>query len=432
MNDRNGAEERWPEERFRRLRQTADPEIDEVVIRYLKEQPAGSGPLELVKAVVAELGEAKREARAPSGEPPASKIFEALDFAKELPGWGGDAELLARGQSVFADYGLYQAAALFCKCLPMAYVEVSSAKVLAGVSQLATHSLTRRVAETGQMLVDVMGLRATGSLLPGGPGHTTAIGLRILHSFVRALVDERFGDRWDTAAHGPPVNQELLLATIFDFSVVTWEALETMGVRLTAEQRAAHLYTWSVFGHLMGVQACREGPLTLDDVVPVSERLGRLYESSPEGRLLMATLLAEMEEFMHLGWRKLPRSLVHWVFRDAKHGADRVPELLGVPPAAWWCTALFTAARALHERAWLGRPVDAVVRWLVRRAGRHIVVALVDRHSGGQAPFRVPPELARAWRIRQSRAAVKSREIRRGVRQNVRKKVRAPAKGLRA
>ncbi|GAA3237807.1 oxygenase MpaB family protein [Nonomuraea helvata] len=421
MNDHD----RWPEERFRQLRQQADPDIDKVVAGYLDDQPAGTGPLELVKAVVQELSAAKQEARAPSGEPPASEIFAAIDFAADLPEWGDDRELLAKGQAVFADYGLYQAAALFCKCLPMAYVEVSSAKVLAGVSRLATHGLTRRVAETGQMLVDVMGLKAVNSLEPGRPGHTTAIGLRILHSFVRALVNERFAGHWDTARFGPPVNQELLLATIFDFSVVTWEALESMGVTLSDEQRAAHLYTWSVFGHLMGVEACRDRPLTLDDVEPVSERLGRLYESSDEGRRLMARLLEEMEGFMHLGWRKLPRSLVHWVFRDARYGADRVPELLGVPKPAWWFTGLFTVARAAHRHSRLAGPVDGVVRWLVRRVGRQLVIALIDRHSDGQAAFRIPEELARAWRIRQSRPAVKTRAIRR----TVRKTLRAPVQG---
>ncbi|MFI7637174.1 oxygenase MpaB family protein [Nonomuraea sp. NPDC049400] len=420
MND----QDRWPEERFRQLRQQADPDIDKVVAGYLDDQPAGTGPLELVKAVIQELSAAKREARAPSGEPPASDIFEAIDFAADLPEWGDDRELLAKGQAVFADYGLYQSAALFCKCLPMAYVEVSSAKVLAGVSRLATHGLTRRVAETGQMLVDVMGLKAVNSLEPGRPGHTTAIGLRILHSFVRALVNERFADHWDTARFGPPVNQELLLATIFDFSVVTWEALESMGVTLSEEQRAAHLYTWSVFGHLMGVEACRDRPLTLEDVEPVSERLGRLYESSDEGRRLMARLLEEMEGFMHLGWRKLPRSLVHWVFRDAKYGADRVPELLGVPKPAWWFTGLFTVARAAHRHSKLAGPVDGVVRWLMRKAGRQIVIALIDRHSDGQAAFRIPEELAGAWRIRQSRPAVKTRAIRRTVRTTLRAPVR--------
>ncbi|MEV0621131.1 oxygenase MpaB family protein [Nonomuraea sp. NPDC050404] len=421
----NEHDERWPEERFRQLRQQADPDIDKVVAEYLEAQPAGRGALELVKAVTAELGAAKREARAPSGEPPASEIFDALDFAKDLPEWGDDRELLARGQAVFADYGLYQSAALFFACLPMAYVEVSSAKVLAGVSNLATHSLTRRVAETGQMLVDVMGLRATDSLQPGRPGHTTAIGLRILHSFVRALVNEKYADRWDTGRYGPPVNQELLLATLFDFSVVTWEALETMGVVLTDEERTAHLYTWSVFGHLMGVEVCRDGPLTLDDVEPISARLGRLLEPSEEGRRLTAMLLKEVEAFMPLGWRKMPRSLVHWIFRDGAHGTDRVPDLLGVPAPAWWFTACFAMARSAHRRNSLAGPVRRVIRWLVRKAGRHIVVALIDRHSDGQAPFRIPEELARAWRIKQSTGAVKTREIRR----TVRRTLRVPAQG---
>ncbi|MEU1719140.1 oxygenase MpaB family protein [Actinomadura sp. ATCC 39365] len=433
MNEHDNAPaERWPAERFRQLRQQADPDIDKIVAGYLETMPAGENALSLLRAVVVELGRAKREARAPSGETGPSAIFDAIDFNKDLPEWGGDADLLARGQAVFSDYGLYQSVALFCKCLPMAYVEISSAKVLAGVSDLATHSLTRRVAETGQMLVDVMGLKATDSLTPGRPGHTTAIGLRILHSFVRALATEHFGDDWDTARFGPPVNQELLLATIFDFSVVTWEALESMGVRLSDDDKAAHLYTWSVFGHLMGVEACRDRPLTLDDVPPVSERLGRLYESSEEGRRLMAVLLAEMEEFMHLGWRKLPRSLVHWVFRDARYNAAQVPALLDVPPPAWWFNALFAAARAGNRYGRLMGPVDAVVRWLVRRAGKHIVIAMIDRYSGGHAAFQIPEELASQWRVRQSKTARRTRRLRHSVRKGVRKGVgkaaRAPVR----
>ncbi|MFC6536080.1 hypothetical protein ACFQES_04480 [Nonomuraea salmonea] len=53
MNDPEG---RWPEERFRQLREQADPDVDKVVAGYLQEQPPGRGALELVKAVVAELG----------------------------------------------------------------------------------------------------------------------------------------------------------------------------------------------------------------------------------------------------------------------------------------------------------------------------------------------------------------------------------------
>nr|SAP16342.1 hypothetical protein BN4615_P11005 [Nonomuraea gerenzanensis] len=402
------------------MRQHADPAIDKVVAEYLEAQPAGRGALDLVKAVISELGQAKREARAPSGEPPASEIFDAIGFVEDLPEWGDDRELLARGQAVFADYGLYQSVALFFACLPMTYAEVSSAKVLADVSDLATHSLTRWAGESWQLLIDMMGLKVVNSLEIGRPGHTTAIGLRILHSFVRALIEERYADQWDTERYGPPVNQELLLATLFDFSVGTWEAMETMGVVLSEEERAANLYTWSIFGNLMGVEVCRDGPLTLDDVEPISARLGRLYDSSDEGRRLMARLLEEVEEFMPLGWRKMPRSLVHWIFHDAAHGANRVPKLLAVPMPAWWFTALFTVARRGHRHARLTRVVDGLLRWLARRVGRQIAIALADRQSQEQAALKIPAELAHAWSIKQSKPAMKTREVRRNVRRRVR------------
>ena len=96
--------------------------------------------------------------------------------------------LIERGQQVFADYGLYQAAALFFASLPMAYATLDGAEVLARVSDLATQNLTRRVAETGQMLLDVMGLRGGHSLEPGAPGYMTAIGLRLMHACVRVLM----------------------------------------------------------------------------------------------------------------------------------------------------------------------------------------------------------------------------------------------------
>src|SRR5687768_16962660 len=107
--------------------------------------------------------------------------------------------------------------------------------------------------------------------------------------------------------------------------------MERMGVALSEQDRAANLYAWSVFGHLMGVEACRDAPLTLADVEVISAHLGRGLAPTAEGRLLMAALLEEMEDFMFAGWRKLPRSLVHWLFAEAGHGVRDVPRMLGVP-----------------------------------------------------------------------------------------------------
>ncbi len=429
--DARETESRWSEAHFRGLRRRTDPEVEAFVAEYRRAHPELADARSLVRSLIVEWGAAKQKARAHSpvatGSDIASEtrlkgddpgLLGAFGFDAELPEWGRDAELLRKGQDAFRDHGLYQSAALFFAALPMAYAEVSSAKVLAGVSDLATGNLTRRVAETGQMLIDVMGLRGPGGLEPGSPGHATAIGLRLLHAFVRVLVQE--DGEWDTERYGPPVNQELLLATLIDFSVVTWEAMERLGVDLTPDERAANLYIWSVFGHLMGVEVCRDRPLTLDDLEPINAHLGRRLETSEEGRRLMATLLAEMENFMYLGFRKVPRSLIHWIFRDAGHGVHRVPHLLAVPPPAWWATALFAISHAAHRRDRLPDPAGPVLRWLIRKAGRYVIVAYADRYSGGQAPFRVPAQTARAWVIRPSSLARSVRALRRRIRRAVR------------
>lgn len=425
---------RWPAAEFERLRHSGDPEIDDAVAEYLRAHRGSDDARALMPAVIHELADAKRRAR---GNPPADAvgapasgapaILDELGLKSSRPDWGNDTALIERGQKVFQDHGLYQAVALCCVCLPLAYAEPGSAKVLAEVSDLGTGNLTRRVAETGQMLVDLMGMRGPDTLEPGGPAHTTAIGLRVLHSFVRAIVGERHAATGPGGARDTPVDQELLLATLIDFSSVTCASMERMGVTITDADRTACLYLWSVFGHLMGVEACRDAPLTLADVEPIEAHLEALLDASEEGRRLMAALLADMESFMFLGWRKLPRTMIHWLFRDWGPERERVPGLLGVPGPAWWALPLLSAARAAHRRRWTRGPLWSVIQWLLRKAGRYMIIGFVDHYSGGRAPFQIPPELARTWRVRQSRPARRVRTLRRRTRQTVRRGTRRTA-----
>jgi hypothetical protein len=211
------------EERLEELRYQADPEMDELVHRYYQDHQELEDVRSLVLQMLSELGEAKRN---PAGEP-----------------------ATAAGQAVFADRGLYQSAALFFASLPMAYAsDDGGAAALVRVSDLATDNLTRRVAETGQMLIDVMGVRGPDALQRGGVGYATAVGLRLLHACVRVILldpDTEANERapWSAERFGPPVNQKLLLATLLDFTLVTWQAMERMGVGLDDQDREAHLYT---------------------------------------------------------------------------------------------------------------------------------------------------------------------------------------------
>jgi hypothetical protein len=347
-------------------------------------------------------------------------LAAALKIALAPPPWHVAPQVIMHGQQVFADYGLYQASSLFFASLPMAYAAVEGAEVLARVSDLATHNLTRRVAETGQMLLDVMGLRGGHGLEPGSTGYATAIGLRLMHSCVRALILDQQGPGQWPAKYAPPVNQELLLGTLLDFTIVPWTAMERMGVTLTDADREASLQTWSFIGLLMGVEACRDGPLTLGDVTQISTAMDRQLGSSAAGQRLMAALLNEMEDFMPLGWRKLPRSVVRWLFEGAPTPVNRVPGLLNVPPAPLWSMTLLASLRTANRDSWVLGPFASLARALTRKLGRHVVIGYADRYSDGQAPFRVPDELARQWGIRTTPVARRARRARRSVRHLVR------------
>ncbi len=420
-----GPAERWSQSELARLRRASDPEIDQVVKAYHREHPELADARDLVTSMIRELSQAKTEPQRFTREAIAQDgtwLTAALTVALAPPRWNPDPGLIRHGQAVFADYGLYQASALFFASLPMAYATIEGAEVLARVSDLATHNLARRVAETGQMLLDVMGLRGDHGLEPGSTGYATAIGLRLMHACVRILILDHQGPKQWPEDFGPPVNQELLLGTLLDFTVVTWEALARMGVVLKDADREANLHVWSFIGLLMGVEACRDGPLTLGDVEQISAGMGRLLGTSEAGERLMAALLNEMEGFMPLGWRKLPRSVVRWLFQDAPTPVNDVPDLLHVPPAPLWSIPLLASLRAANQDSRLLGPFASLARGLIRKLGRHVVIGYADRYSDGQAPFRVPDQLAKSWRIGTTPAARRARRLRR----NIRHLVRAP------
>jgi hypothetical protein len=412
--------ERWSRNELARLRGATDPEIDQVVAAYHRENPEFADARDLVRAMIQELSQAKSEPQRftrDATDHGGTWLADALNLALAPPRWNIDGMHMARGQEVFADYGLYQASALFFASLPMAYATVDGAEVLARVSDLATENLTRRVAETGQMLLDVMGLRGDHSLEPGATGYATAIGLRLMHASVRVLIlDQQGPDRWPSEIYGPPVNQELMLGTLLDFTTVSWEAMARMGVVLSDAAREANLHTWSFIGLLMGVEACQDGPLSLGDVEQISAELTRLLGPSEPGQRLMMALLDEMEGFMPLGWRKLPRSVVRWLFQDAPGPVSGVPDLLHVPPAAWWSTPLQASLQAANRDSWLLGPMAPLAHVLIQKLGRHVLIGYADRYSSGQAPFRVPDALARRWGIRTTPVGSRVRRVRRSIR----------------
>ena len=261
--------ERWTHALLDELSRQGDEVAGKIVLERLARCPfddqPGTGILgadQLREQMFAYMGEMKHRGGRTAL---AQKWYES---PAEPPDWMCT-ELLVEGQRFFAVHGLEMSVALFFASLPTSYAVTQAASVLHRVSDLATNDLVRRVAETGHMLIDVMGMAGDGSFRAGGRAHGTACGLRVLHGFVRELVRAH---GWDTSTFGEPANQEMLISTLLDFTVVTWHAIERMGVPVSLQVRRAHLHAWSVVGHLMGVAPALL-PLELEDASALSRLL---------------------------------------------------------------------------------------------------------------------------------------------------------------
>ena len=369
-----------------RLRGRGDPVADGVVAGLLADAPAADPEDTLVHLL---------------------RCLRDLDENADVAAWIGavetpppwlDVTLMARGQEFFADWSLDIVTSLFCASLPFAYAAAQGVEVLERASLLADpRTVARRIAETGQMLLDVGTPRA---LAPGARGYRTARTVRLLHAVIRArltLDPGAPGDPahahavWDTAELGVPVNQEDLLGTLLSFTTVVFRAFENMGIPPAKVEREAYLALWGAIGALLGIEYS-EAVLRPDKAEELTDVIAkRLHAGSKAGVHLMEVLMDEMELSMPWGMRKLPRTLVRHL------GGDQVADMLGVEESAWWGALLpvLAALNRLTRRVPAGR---AILQAPSRLLGRSVIRMWVDRNILGEGSTHVhidPSNLAR-------------------------------------
>jgi len=362
---------------------------------------AGKDLHEAVRQSPRTAADVLRVLRKPAADQP-QWLHELLDeWAQDgppLPSWA-DRKLIEDGQQFFDDWDLAICTALFAACLPSAYAGRLGVPVLARVSQLAEPgTVARRIAETGQMLLEIT---KRGALERGGDGYKRIVLVRVLHEAVREVLlgkDPPGGD-WP-AANGVPVNQEDLLATLMTFTVIVFRALDRMGIKATPADQEAYLHLWAVVGDLLGITLAKLlcQPQDADSLTTRFQQ--SLQGPSDDGAYLMSVLLREMELAMPLGWLRVPRTVVRFLI------GDQVANMIEVPGAAWWSPAL-PAAAALNK--WLHRyPQTRHLSELPSRlVGRRIIQLWIDQHRRGERPpFSITAEQAQRWRLADDGRAV--------------------------
>jgi hypothetical protein len=322
---------------------------------------------------------------------------ELLDKDKltpPLPPWADRAKLW-QGQEFFRRFGLPIAAALFSASLPKSYTAERGAHVLTRTKDLSTGDRARRrIAETGQMLLDAMASKDASKppLDPDTQAFEAARGVRLFHGAVRHMLLE---EGWNEDALGTPINQEELLGTLAAFTVVIIESLDEMGVTCTVHERDAYFHLWLVLGDLLGIEykllffeepPPDEQPLTYADMQLLARVIFRRNaRETPDGKQLMGALTYVSEESMppRLKDRGVPAAMTRRLI------GDEAANMVGVPRAGivrWLIAAL--------------RPVNAVISPYFRSnffgayAGdlsRRLYIWWIEEGTGGEpAPWDVP------------------------------------------
>ncbi len=413
----------WTAEVLDELKTKADPEADRIAEAYQDRYPDFD-----LRGLI-------RQVRADMYDPAAAPGVAARLPRPVLGPALRRADKLALGQQVFARYGLEIAAGLYFGSFPAGYAMEPFAEALARTSDLATGSLNRRVAETGQMMIDVMGVEEPDTLQPGTRGYASCQGVRLMHALVRALIldqDERAraGDpdatEWDFDRLGMPLSQEAMLATILGFTYVGWLALDRFGITLDKAERDAHAYAWSVVAGLLGVEE-QYLPLDSDDMDQLAPLLwDRHVRRCDSGVRLYESLMEEIEEFTPLGLRRVPASMIRWLFRGTEGTIDlaRVPTALDVAEPSMLAYRMFDSQRLMNRALDPVRDTRAG-RWFFRRLSRAIITGYVDRYVENQPAFYLPDTVAKDWRIRTGNTTARVRQVRSRGRQAVRSRQRS-------
>ena len=371
----------WDEQETSRLldgmRSECDLLADSVIHDLFAQGLVGSANA-LMKQLVAHESMALEQMPAP--------LRDYFTLSGRLPEWA-DPVLLAEGQAMFNRCGPLAVVALVCASLPTCYAGAQGVQVLHMTARMET-DIQRRVVETAQLVVDVMG---PGGLSDGGWAIRDSQKVRLMHAAVRHLV-HRSG-RWNLD-WGQPVNQEDMAGTLFTFSVVTLRSLALLGYHPTPREAQAYYHTWRVVGFLMGV----DGRL-LPERVEEGERLAdlifsRVFAPSEEGRAMTRVLIERLDHLLpgHL-FQGVSAALIRYLVGDSTADLLAVPHVEGAP-------ALLESLRTLGRMMEEGSEGGGMASRMCELFGRKLLEGIVWVGRGRERPpFRIPDALRESWRV---------------------------------
>ncbi len=296
---------------------------------------------------------------------------------------------------LFIDHGPKMLLALFYKSLPLLYTNEKGAKVLINTGRLAHNEenmeiFSRRIAETGQFLMDVLdnfGLRM------GGEGIKSIQKIRLIHASVRHFVQQ---SNWKNEINGVPINQEDLVLTLLTFSNSILSSLDQLKLRYPQEQAEAYLKRWQAIGILMGIRK-ELIPVNRTDADWLLERiLTRQAKGSREGKTLTKALIYfSRETIPGKIFDITPRTLIQF------YVGDNYAKMLGA--YSWWYVIARFIPDVILKIFNLGEHLETKssrLKWVADKLSVLLVKAMVNYFNRYKdKSFQVRSELLIKWGV---------------------------------
>lgn len=358
------------------LRLRGDPEVDALMPELMDRLPEVNRALD---------GYRGNDQQPPHDLPAAFRGFVLR--ARSLPAWV-EHPPLERAGAMFVSHGVSLAAFYGITSMLERHALRPLALTAHALDRRQYSSAGRRLAETVQLVVDVMAPRA---LSPRGGAIPVMLKLRVLRAAERLLLLEDGADDLGSL----PNNQEDLLAAWLTLAYTPLVHLRTLGGQPTPEQAEDYLYLWRLVGEMTGLD-----PAALPPSVAAAEALWAAICRRSRGHSEEATELTRdlLATFTTLVPGRALDGAVHGLARYLS--GDELCDQLGVPDSRWQLLA--------DRGALLGRLFDTaqrrsqVVQGVVRTLGRRLLdqgETLLSRLPGQPTRFRIPGELRGAWTV---------------------------------
>lgn len=380
--------DKWTDTLLDDKRQIGDPEADSLIAELVTEKGPQAARL-IFDQLITNID-----------LPTETLPFRLQEYIKDhqrLPAHA-DWQQVHRANELFIDHGPKFLLFLYYKSLPQLYLNAKGAVVLEKTSRL-THQgsdlriFARRVAETGQFLLDVM---APNNLAAGKPGIQAIQKVRLIHASVRHFMP---ADQWDSEALGVPINQEDLAQTLMTFSISPLDTLAQFNVPESEERLQAYLFTWNYIGELLGVNTDLL-PESLEDARALLQTiLQRQSAQSEAGTLLAKALIEFAKTNLPTDFERAPELLMMHLIGREQAGQLGINANVGCLGALFpeFIKAYFNWGERLEDK--LQGPLNIFIQHLARRTTQ-AMVNYFDNYKSRH--FEIPKFLQRAWAIEEA------------------------------